>query len=663
MPNPYSQYTGTRISPVPSGFLQATGQMASDMQKGLAGMGQQIGEGIAKYYEGKEEEKQVAMIRDFDKSFYDAITGQVTSPEVMRIFGAWHDKHSPDRKTQAEVFGRAVRLSELQSQKKLNDALIEKHGRSLAETPTDAQANWEYLLPLLEADGIPQKEQQRQRRKIFGSEKTTTPDTETTQITNWKFNQPGYLSAVADGSMSPAEYAKKRDQHFNLTEGTSSDLAKKMDSLKSQLDDGDITKDEYKRGLFNLTSSLDLAKTPTLSAGKETENRINKYGKIFGWNNEQIAEAQLRTDKALKDAPSKDPKVAQLESLIEQGLIDIKTPAGKQAALRMFGAAPVAEVQTMEYLSGKRPDSISEEQLFNSLAHITPSQADQKKALLEWALTDPNRDKDLSDADIFRIITLGQGITDKTKFKTYTDAIKGQPEDIVEQISSQMGIKSPKEVQKEGQEFDLITKNNEKAQLVIDDLEKKAAEKSWYDQVQAGKGVIDLGNGDRYIFSTPNSGYVEKGAASSATGAAGASAYRQNLATFLKIQEKHAALRKGEVPAHGQVGGMQGRPFKLDATSLTAQDMKELTTYSHALHGLAALMNLPVDNSQWLDYTNAIWVGTAEDGKWTGTKEITTPTVRPAGGAAPATGGAGTAPRVPMPSPRNSLIPARPRNP
>jgi len=56
--NPYSKYTGTRISPVPAGYLTAAGQMAENTRAGLAGLGKSIGAGIAKYYEDKEEEKQ-----------------------------------------------------------------------------------------------------------------------------------------------------------------------------------------------------------------------------------------------------------------------------------------------------------------------------------------------------------------------------------------------------------------------------------------------------------------------------------------------------------------------------------------------------------------------------------------------------------------------------
>ena len=58
MANPYSKYTGQRVSAIPAGYLQANAIAAANMQKGLAS----IGEAIGKYYGNKrkkeEEEKQ-----------------------------------------------------------------------------------------------------------------------------------------------------------------------------------------------------------------------------------------------------------------------------------------------------------------------------------------------------------------------------------------------------------------------------------------------------------------------------------------------------------------------------------------------------------------------------------------------------------------------------
>ena len=47
MANPYSKYTGTRIQPVPAGYLTAAGQIGESTRKGWAGLGKSIGEGIA----------------------------------------------------------------------------------------------------------------------------------------------------------------------------------------------------------------------------------------------------------------------------------------------------------------------------------------------------------------------------------------------------------------------------------------------------------------------------------------------------------------------------------------------------------------------------------------------------------------------------------------
>ena len=48
MANPFGQYTGQRVQALPPGYLAAYGQMATNLQRGLAGAGEQIGAGIAK---------------------------------------------------------------------------------------------------------------------------------------------------------------------------------------------------------------------------------------------------------------------------------------------------------------------------------------------------------------------------------------------------------------------------------------------------------------------------------------------------------------------------------------------------------------------------------------------------------------------------------------
>jgi len=54
MANPYSKYTGQRVSAIPAGYLEANARAAANMQKGLAG----IGEAIGKYYGNKREKEE-----------------------------------------------------------------------------------------------------------------------------------------------------------------------------------------------------------------------------------------------------------------------------------------------------------------------------------------------------------------------------------------------------------------------------------------------------------------------------------------------------------------------------------------------------------------------------------------------------------------------------
>lgn len=64
MANPYSQYTGARVQPLPPGYLEAYGRVGEMYSEGIAGLGEGIGEGIAKYYENKEAEEQSAALGD-----------------------------------------------------------------------------------------------------------------------------------------------------------------------------------------------------------------------------------------------------------------------------------------------------------------------------------------------------------------------------------------------------------------------------------------------------------------------------------------------------------------------------------------------------------------------------------------------------------------------
>ena len=64
MANPYSKYTGQRVSALPAGYLEANARAAASLQSGLAG----IGEAIGKYYGNKrrdeEEKAQSALDRE-----------------------------------------------------------------------------------------------------------------------------------------------------------------------------------------------------------------------------------------------------------------------------------------------------------------------------------------------------------------------------------------------------------------------------------------------------------------------------------------------------------------------------------------------------------------------------------------------------------------------
>ena len=58
MANPYSKYTGSRISPVPANYLQSTAAMSENLRKGLTSIGEAIGGYLVAKAEKEEEKKK-----------------------------------------------------------------------------------------------------------------------------------------------------------------------------------------------------------------------------------------------------------------------------------------------------------------------------------------------------------------------------------------------------------------------------------------------------------------------------------------------------------------------------------------------------------------------------------------------------------------------------
>ena len=68
MANPYSKYTGSRISPVPANYLQSTAAMSENLRKGLTS----IGEAIGGYLVAKDKKEQDILNQEAVEDWYDS---------------------------------------------------------------------------------------------------------------------------------------------------------------------------------------------------------------------------------------------------------------------------------------------------------------------------------------------------------------------------------------------------------------------------------------------------------------------------------------------------------------------------------------------------------------------------------------------------------------
>ena len=70
MANPYSKYTGSRISPVPANYLQSTAAMSENLRKGLTSIGEAIGGYLVAKAEKEEEKKRLKSMKDLYRLEY-----------------------------------------------------------------------------------------------------------------------------------------------------------------------------------------------------------------------------------------------------------------------------------------------------------------------------------------------------------------------------------------------------------------------------------------------------------------------------------------------------------------------------------------------------------------------------------------------------------------
>jgi hypothetical protein len=106
MANPYSKYTGSKISAVPAGYLAAAAKSAEGVRKSGEKFGDMIGAGIAKYYKSKKDKAEADSYKDLFGRLYGGqdATGEsaegaevqpgkdyVLTPKSLAPEGEWED--------------------------------------------------------------------------------------------------------------------------------------------------------------------------------------------------------------------------------------------------------------------------------------------------------------------------------------------------------------------------------------------------------------------------------------------------------------------------------------------------------------------------------------------------------------------------------------------
>ena len=137
MANPYSQYTGTRISAVPTGYLTAAASSAEGVRKSGERMGDMIGKGIAKYYEGKQEDEDKEKLAEFAANLAYQTDDESNVPSVEEPSELGEDVERTGGDRDKEVLG----IPDWSSVTPEDEAAVLKSVEA-HEAAVEAQKNW-----------------------------------------------------------------------------------------------------------------------------------------------------------------------------------------------------------------------------------------------------------------------------------------------------------------------------------------------------------------------------------------------------------------------------------------------------------------------------------------------------------------------------------------
>jgi len=88
----FGGYTGARVAPLPAGFMAAAQSSANNLQKGIASLGEGIGDALKQYGKNKEESEMLSGLIEGaaqrateNQPFYDRLSGKEAPPEAREL--------------------------------------------------------------------------------------------------------------------------------------------------------------------------------------------------------------------------------------------------------------------------------------------------------------------------------------------------------------------------------------------------------------------------------------------------------------------------------------------------------------------------------------------------------------------------------------------------
>ena len=668
--NPYSKYQGTRISPIPAGYLTAAGKMAETTRAGYAGLGKSIGAGIAKYYEDKEEERDEAGLGEAanmltDRGEEGRITTDIGSVGPTGIVIPPGDESVPFPERLPAV------------EPEWDEGTVSRHDRPAPEV-RDQMGEWlkKYgpgtegevsLKARREAIGMFLSEEDRRFKAGITERETAVKEKPTAGTTSATAEKMAFLTDIA-GAMgwSKEELATRKAQVLGAFPGVGSvpDKLQIHEAIKEMSWYKNMNPDQ--RGIIDQRLLGVEEDSSTLPADEVKFNLIAKAMK--GAKPEDVAAAQLHM---LGGSPSEPKEIRLFEYMESKGLVDINTPEGKAKTDKLFGVGTSAYMEKVNYLKQHRPGSITEEQLYRANAGITQTALEAKVALLNH--TKQNLPAGWTNDDAYRVVMLGKDVSNQTTITAFTTALTAaKTDDEKRAVHADFGVPTAQQVKLEKASLDLKEEQIKIAGQTLTDMKKKASTKEFWERVKDGENpFIDIEGVGRYVFSSTGGGYLEKDA-STAGGSGGSGANSIIYTRWKSLSEAYHMLRKGAVPEVGQWNLKEGTfsPGKLDPIKLDDSNKRQLTMMGHFLAAME--QDLGQTPATYYDYTKMKWEGTADDGKWVSTSGGVLPIITPKpagtpGGAIPAGGGAATPPagggtRI-VPPPRSPLLPPRKKTP